>query len=168
MRYICPECGNEIPEDSEFCYSCGRKRDDTIRLDDEGKFVAPNANQCASCGNEISPNDLFCQHCGAPITRIQMAAFRPKMVKYGWIGIVLALIPGLFSIYGLGHLYFRRWSRAAIFLLTSAFMVYLRWGSNIEMNIWTTLLFGIMSIFLYLMQAMEVLVLAFMPPKTAE
>lgn len=151
----------------EFCASCGRKRDDTIRLDDAGKFVPEDDGHCTTCGKDIAPNDLFCQHCGAPITKVQMATFRPKMVKYGWIGIALALIPGFFNIYGLGHLYFKRWTRAAMFLLMSAFMLYVKYG-GVELTVWTNLIFGIVSIAIYLMQAMEVLVLAFMPPKTTE
>jgi len=177
MKYICPECGSEIPEDAEFCYICGRKKDNTIRLDQSGHFIQPEENKCASCGAEMLPDDLFCPNCGEPISKTQLAAFRPKMVKYGWVGLALALIAGalgfvpgaigflptLPSIFGLGHLYFKKWARGVIFLLFSAFFYYLR--ITTEMNIWISIFFQVIAIFIYLLQAMEVFVLAFMPPK---
>ncbi|MDR3075343.1 MAG: zinc ribbon domain-containing protein [Candidatus Methanoplasma sp.] len=174
MRYICPECGSEIPESSEFCYTCGRKRDNTIRLDESGRFVSPDKNMCASCNSELSPNDLFCQQCGEPISRMQMTMFRPKLVKYGWIGILLAIIPGamgfvpgFFGIYGLGHFYFRRWARGATFIALSALMYYIRFG-GFELSLWSNILLGIASTFFFFLQLMEVTVLAFMPHKTGE
>ncbi|MCL2032520.1 MAG: zinc-ribbon domain-containing protein [Methanomassiliicoccaceae archaeon] len=178
MRYICPECGSEIPEDSEFCHSCGRKKDNTIRLDQAGNFIPPETDICASCGAKMSPDDMFCRSCGQPLSRTQMVVFRPRMVKYGWVGLILALVPGvlgfmpdvfgtgLYSIYGLGHLYFKKWKRGAIFLMISVFMFFIK--SGMDESLLMTLMFVITSLFVYFMQAMEVVVLAFMPPKTAE
>jgi len=173
MRYICPECGSEIPEDLEFCYSCGRKRDNTIRLDQSGNFIQPEENKCASCGTEMLSDDLFCPNCGERRSKMQLAAFRPKMVKYGWIGLILALvpgalgfIPGLPGIYGLGHLYFKKWTRGAVFLLFSVFLFYARTTS--DTSIWTSLFFQITAIVIYLFQVMEVFVLAYTPPKAPE
>ncbi|MCL1811450.1 MAG: zinc ribbon domain-containing protein [Methanomassiliicoccaceae archaeon] len=174
MRYICPECGADIPEEQDFCYSCGRKKDNTIRLDESGRFVPPETDKCASCGAEMKKDDLFCPDCGERRALAQMAVFRPQLIKYGWIGVLLAFIPGalgflpgLFSIFGLGHLYFRKWTRGGMFLLLSVFMIYIKF-SNMEMNLTMSIIFSITSVFIYLLQAMEVLVLAFMPPKTAE
>jgi len=178
MRYICPECGGEIPEDLDFCQFCGRKKDNTIRLDQSGRFVPPDKNQCASCGTEMQPGDLFCPSCGKPISKTQMAAFRPKLAKHAWIGIALAFIPGalglvpipgLFSIFGLGHLFFRKWPRAIMFFILSAlvFLLHHNYGGG-EASFLTELLIVIITVFFYLIQAMEALVLAFMPSKTAE
>ncbi len=182
MRYICPECGGEIPEDSEFCHHCGRKRDNTIRLDESGHFVEPEKNKCATCGAEMSQNDAFCPNCGQPISRTQATAFRPKMVKYGWIGIALALsfgllgilpspaigpLPGLFSIFGLGHFYFKKWSRGLWYLFWTALLFMIKYLDS-EMSIWYQLLYIVFFMFVYFMQAMEVITLAFTPPKTAE
>jgi len=176
MKYICPECGSEIPEDSEFCYTCGRKRDNTIRLDQSGHFVPPEENRCASCGTEMSPDDLFCPSCGELRSKIQMIAFRPQMVKYGWIGIALAIIPGALgfipgliggiTILGLGHFYFKKWSRGITYIFLSLVITYVKITTG--MSVWTNLVFEIAIVFFYLLQAMEVFVLAFMPPKTAE
>ena len=176
MRYICPECGGEIPEDLDFCHFCGRKKDDTIRLDQAGRFIPPDKNKCASCGAEMQQNDLYCPNCGEQISKAQLAAFRPKMAKYAWIGIALAfipgalgLVPGLFSIFGLGHLYFRKWSRAAMFFILTALLFLLKTNyGGAEASFWTDLILVIITLFIYLIQAMEAIVLAFMPSKTAE
>lgn len=167
MKYICPECGNEIPEGSEFCHTCGRKKDDTIRLDDSGNFVPPDESSCSSCGGKIEPNDLFCQHCGAPTQRTQMLTFRPKMRKYGWIGILLAAIPGAFGLFGLGHIYFKKWLRGIMFLVISPIILYIRFG-GVELSTFTEIIFILLFGFLFVMQAAEALVLAFIPPKTTE
>lgn len=167
MKHICPECGSEIPEDSDFCFSCGRKKDDTIVLDDSGHFIDSNENKCTACGTELGPLDLFCPSCGKPTTKEQMIAFRPKMRKYGWIGILLAVIPGIFNLCGLGHLYFRKWGRAAMYLAISAMMMYIRYG-GFEMGLFTQILFILVSGFIFVMQAFETYILAFVPPKTPE
>jgi predicted RNA-binding Zn-ribbon protein involved in translation (DUF1610 family) len=170
--YICPECGSEIPADSDFCHYCGRKRDNTIRLDEKGNVIQTAENRCSSCGSEMSQGDIFCPNCGEPVSRTQMKAFRPKMIKYGWIGLALALIPGalgflpgLFSIYGLGHFYFKKWTRGAVYIILSLAIFYSNYH-GMDTTIWTRLIFVTISVFIYIMQAMEVLVLAYLPPKT--
>jgi len=174
MRYICPECGSEIPEDHNFCYSCGRKKDNTIRMDESGRFIQPEKNECASCGTEMLPDDRYCPNCGEPVSRPQKVVFRPKLTKKGWIGIILAFvpgalgfIPGFFSIFGLGHLFFKKWSRGALFLVLSAVMLYVRSGW-MEASLITSIIFVTLSVFIFLLQGMEVLVLAFMPTKKDE
>lgn len=167
MIHICPECGNEIPEDSEFCYICGRKKDNTLRIDDSGKVVPPGEDVCQACGNELMPDDLFCKHCKQPTQRMRGLTFKPKMRKYGWIGILLAAIPGLFGVFGLGHIYFRRWGRAALFLIITPLamhMLYTGLPDPLFMKITYILMFG----FIYVLQAAETFVLAHIPPKTAE
>jgi predicted RNA-binding Zn-ribbon protein involved in translation (DUF1610 family) len=182
MRYICPECGSDILEGSDFCYSCGRKRDNSIRLDQSGHFVPPEMEKCASCGSDVQKGDLFCPNCGKPRTKAQMGTFRPKMVKNGMVGLLLAFIPGalgflpigaigplpgLFSIFGLGHLYFKKWTRGGMFLLMTAVMFFFRFR-EVDTSLTMNIIFTITSIFIYLLQAMEVLVLAYMPQKTEE
>ncbi|UAL07039.1 MAG: zinc-ribbon domain-containing protein [Candidatus Methanogranum gryphiswaldense] len=161
MKTICPECGNEIPENSEFCHHCGRSSKSAIKLDDKGNVVQGN-NICKTCGCDINPGDLFCQHCGATITKDQMTStFRPKLNKSGIVGIILALGPGFFNIFGLGHLWFRSYKRAAIYLVISVPLFYLTYYGNLT-SYYSTILF-LASIFIYFIQAMEALTLAFMP-----
>ncbi len=161
MKTICPECGNEIPDDSKFCYNCGRSNKDAIKIDEKGNVLQGN-NICKTCGCEISPKDLFCQHCGTAITKDQMVTtFKPKMAKNGWIGIALALGPGFVNIFGLGHLWFKRYKRAALYLIVSIPLFYLTYFAELT-SYYSTILF-ITSLFIYFIQAMEAFTLAFMP-----
>jgi len=183
MNYICPECGRDIPEESDFCYHCGRKKDNTIRLDRSGHFIPPETERCTSCGGEIPLSAPLCPKCGAPRSKTQMALFRPQMAKNGWIGLVLAAVggmlvfipvgpigplPGLFSIFGLGHLYFRKWKRGALFLMLSVLMLFARIFQTGEPSMTIQILFVLITGFIFVVQFMEALVLAFMPPKTVE
>jgi len=105
------------------------------------------------------------------------------MLKNGWIGLVLAAVggmlvfipigpigplPGLFSIFGLGHLYFKKWKRAGWFLMLSGFMFLIRFIQADDPSLLSHILFIVFTGFIFMMQMMEVLILAYMPPKTAE
>lgn len=161
--YTCPECGSEVPDDSDFCYVCGRAKK---KGDDAGPTgnIAFTPGMCAFCGGKVGFSDVFCEHCGKPINNIpQMMMFKPKMSKYGWIGIALALIPGFFNVFGLGHLFFRRWGRAGMYLLISVLFIYMTRFA--VLSDFMEILVLLSSIFIYFMQAMEVFMLAFLPPK---
>jgi uncharacterized OB-fold protein len=167
MKYICPECGNEIPEDAYFCYHCGREKKGAVVIDDKGNVTA-GTNTCANCGQPIGPSDIFCQHCGQPITREQVGTMTnigimPKMAKNSWVAIILALIPGFFNIFGLGHLWFKRYARAAMYLCMSMPLFYLSYIS-VPTGFMHTFVF-MLSILIYFGQAMEVFTLCYMPPK---
>jgi Predicted membrane protein len=161
--YICPECNSEVPSDSDFCFVCGRmaKRSQPSF---EGDSITEKI--CTTCGNELLTNDLFCRKCGTPITRFQISAFKPSLTKRGKIGLALALIPGFCAIFGLGHIFFKKWSRGAMYLVFSALMLYMVYIDKVDgLMLYATIGF---SIILYIIQAFEVLVLAYIPPKTME
>jgi len=81
---------------------------------------------CGKCGAEVGGDDNFCPECGAslelrqsqPRRREQLdtgsrepmlvgtIARRPKSVG---IALILAFLPGVFGILGLGHAYVGRW-----------------------------------------------------------
>lgn len=155
MSYICTECGKEVPDDSDFCYYCGRTKENILEKDRPRGTGAVGI--CARCGDDIGPNDLFCQHCGQPISKAQTALFKPKITGKSWIGIFLALIPGVFNIFGLGHLFFKKWSRGAMYLAISAFLLYIQYFSGNESQ---SIFFFILQAGVYVVQAMEVLALA--------
>lgn len=50
---ICPNCGSENPDDSNFCMECGMKLD-----------ISNDVNFCIHCGTEIVPGARFCMNCG--------------------------------------------------------------------------------------------------------
>ena len=131
--------------------------------------------------------DLFCPNCGERRSQTQLATFRPKMVGYGWVGLVLAIVPGILgfipdfgiisslfgipalpSIFGLGHLYFKKWSRGAMFLGISVLLFAARFYADLNMDTDPigAVLFQFTMIFMFMLQAMEVFVQAYTPPKT--
>ena len=161
--YICPECNSEVPSDSDFCMVCGRMVKRFSSSFDENPVTE---KICVTCGNELMQNDLFCRKCGTPITKFQISAFKPTLTKRGKTGLMLALIPGLCVVFGLGHLYFKKWSRGAMFLAFSALMLYWLLIDGAE-GLMLYITIGICAV-LYIIQAFEVLVLAYIPPKTME
>lgn len=160
MRSICPECGSEIPSDSEFCHHCGRIDTNRMRIADDGSLQQGDG-VCGRCGAALGPDDLFCRDCGAIATVGCAVPFRPKLTRHGIVGIVLALIPGLFGIFGLGHLWFGRYGRAAMFLLVSIPLFYLSFIDKAA-DFSGTLVF-LARMFLYFIQTMEVMTLALIP-----
>lgn len=52
----CSKCGMQIPEDSKFCFSCGKKND----------FKQLT---CPKCGKPINQDSKFCSNCGNPLVQ---------------------------------------------------------------------------------------------------
>ena len=50
---VCPNCGAENSDDSNFCIECG------VKLD-----IAKDVNFCIHCGTEVVPGAKFCMNCG--------------------------------------------------------------------------------------------------------
>ena len=48
----CPDCGNTIPKESNFCPLCGHQQ--------------VVFSQCSNCGKNLPPNARFCPKCGHP------------------------------------------------------------------------------------------------------
>jgi len=61
---------------------------------------------CKQCGKEISQNARSCPYCGADhLSPAQPTASIGIARKNAGLAAVLALIPGIFGIWGVGHLY---------------------------------------------------------------
>ena len=120
MTHICSECGSEIPEDSDFCYSCGAMKDTALECDDDGNIFAPS---CYRCGAPIQPGTEFCPDCGAPLIK---EVITPQKAKRVTLAFFLALVPGFFDIFGLGHIALKDYPHAVMFLLISGLLFYFK------------------------------------------
>ena len=140
MRYVCPECGSQIPEDSDFCHVCGCLKSKAYVFNDDSSSAQ---GTCPRCGSETRPGEMFCERCGAPL-RVQ-SPFR--FSKRNATAMLLALIPGFVSIYGLGHLVLKEWIRGAMFLAMTALYWYMRLGSGTN-----SLILIFLSVALYIYQ----------------
>lgn len=165
MKKICTECGHEIPDDSEFCHYCGRDAKDSIKFDNNG-HMEQQANVCRNCWAELEQGSIQCKRCGFPVIEDVPVVRRRKITKKSWIGIALALIPGFINIFGLGHLFFKKWARGAMYIIISIPFFYLTWiAPQAGMN---TTLMTLFAVFLYFVQSMEVLALAMFAGKPEE
>ena len=143
MTFICPECGSQIDDDADFCYRCGCKKSKaTVRIDN-GIY---HQGTCPRCGAETHEGEMFCRQCGSPL-----AVSSPIRVgKDSYLALFLALIPGFFSVYGLGHLVLKEWIRGGMFLAMTAIYWYMRSSST------NTLLLPFLSVGLFIYQAMDI------------
>ncbi len=148
MRCICGECGREIPDGMDFCPYCGCLRSKACCIDDSGRSCAV----CPECGHPIAPGDQFCGSCGAHLdhgaTPVRMI---PRMKKNGNLAIMLALLPGFFNIFGLGHLVMKQYSRGLMFLGISLVLWYLNGWSFTN----TSLLLTVLDICVFFYQCMD-------------
>ena len=82
QKMKCPKCGEEIPEGSKFCLSCGEK----VEVVPEGMAVCPECGKtvikgkfcpecgckfvanCPNCGAEIPGGSKFCLECGTKLS----------------------------------------------------------------------------------------------------
>jgi len=161
-RYICSECGSEIPYVSDFCYQCGSLKSDAFKID--GGNMDLGEVPCPNCGKPIDEGVKFCRHCGietesVPIQKVmgRSYGFIPiTLKKNGALAMGLAFLFGFLGIYGLGHLALKKWSRGVMFLAMSAvnWYIYIVTGDFITMVM-------LISLFIFFRQSMEVTALAY-------
>ncbi len=144
MTYICPECGYQIDDDADFCYRCGcSKSKATVHFNNgTGQRV------CPSCGAETHEGELFCRHCGAALEVTAPISFKVSVESK--IALALALIPGIFNVFGLGHLALKEWIRGSMFLAMTALYWYMR------TSVGNSFLILFLSIALFIYQAMDI------------
>lgn len=149
MTRICAECGSEIPEGSSFCYHCGRDAKDAYDIEDPGQGTYSSRVCDSGCQT--------CSSCG-PGPYSQSIVIRPRLVKNAWIGIILAVVPGFFNIFGLGHIFYRKWGRGLMYLVISVPLFYLEYMVRLD-PISNSLIF-LCTLAIYFVQALEVLSLS--------
>lgn len=165
MRYICRECGSEIPADADFCYQCGALKTVAIAIGDDGQMVS-QPGVCPNCGLKVPADAATCPHCGhevgAAVTP-PAAAFVPhRLTRRDYLALALGIIPGALNIFGLGHLVMRRWSRGLMYLGMSAVILYLLWGSTGLTGNASTIV-NLLGFGIYLVQSLELFALIMRP-----
>ena len=59
MNMICPHCNEEIPDDSIFCSSCGKRLEPSpAEVIPSDTIVCPNSNFCSNCRTPLSQTAL--------------------------------------------------------------------------------------------------------------
>lgn len=111
MALRCPACQTLSPDWAEFCLHCGRNFTQTER-----QQTVDVRESCVDCGSEMTFGTNLCPACGSVGTpAIDMTtAFRTSLLAK-----LLALIPGIFNFFGLGHLYLGKYQKAFFLLLAS-------------------------------------------------
>ena len=153
MKYICHDCGYEIPGDMDFCPRCGCLRDRSTPVDDE---TGMPLGVCPSCGAQSKPGYLYCGSCGAQLPQVRMVV--PKLRRNGMIALILGLVPGFLNIFGLGHLLLKEWSKGIMFLAMSAILFYINGGLIAQ-----SMLMSLLSVAVYFYQCMDLIRVAYSP-----
>lgn len=157
MRCICHDCGMEIPDDMDFCPQCGCLRSKATQVDDSGFPV----RVCPRCGAAASPRDAFCGSCGESLDSVRPdpVMIRPRMRRNGALAFMLAVVPGFFNIFGIGHLLMRDWAKGIMFLCMSAVLWYICGWTFSSSNLMITLV----SILVFFYQLNDISRLIFSP-----
>lgn len=158
VRY-CMECGSAVEPDADFCYRCGSRRIMDVRTADNRVVMEPG--HCPYCGHDNIPEAKFCASCGRRIGEFEYTrAPKTQISSYEFLIIMAALVPGLFNVFGLGHLLAKRYSRGIMYLVISAVFLYIRFASGTLVNS-TIILLEIIGVVIYLKQAMEIFAIVF-------
>lgn len=104
---------------------------------------------CDECGTASDDSLGFCRKCGSTKGRhVDDEVGQDKMrvdTQYGSvfidetvarkvpIAMMLAFLPGLFDIFGLGQLYLKKWGHAALFIGLTALVIAVRFGGLLPM-----------------------------------
>lgn len=94
---------------------------------------------CCECGRSCDGDLGFCPYCGSTegyfmesetVPGVMSPEVQAEMGRV-MFATMLALLPGLFDIYGLGHLVLRRYVRAGVFLACTAVLLYAKYVQDI-------------------------------------
>lgn len=97
---------------------------------------------CAECGKITDPSPGFCAHCGSVNGRAVQPGAQPdgspapvfddSTAKKAMFATMLALLPGLFDVFGLGHIAMGKYVKAALFLVCTALLMFFRFIHPLE------------------------------------
>lgn len=159
-RY-CLECGSEVEPGADFCYTCGSRR--VIEVDSNTNRVVMPKGHCPFCGHDNAPDAKFCGSCGKRIGDFEYVGNVNRPLTSRDLMIMIAtLLPGAFNIFGLGHILIKRYSRAAVYLIISAVLIYMRFSLS-DASMSTLIMIEIIGLVVYLKQAFEIFAIIYGP-----
>lgn len=79
MSY-CIKCGKELPDEAEFCSSCGAKQSSSNTENEKRKIVYDGEIiKCPKCGEDVRSFESKCSSCGWEKTTISVKQFATKL-----------------------------------------------------------------------------------------
>lgn len=148
MTEKCPQCGGNVPPGADACAICGAE----VTRDAQPVQAAPAVNgeanlagRCQNCGAVLDGKGTFCGRCGflvdAPFEcrdcrtrigaedryctgcgRLVRPAKLSKSPSRPIAALLLGLVPGLFSVWGLGQLFSVSIKKGALFFVLGIVM----------------------------------------------
>jgi hypothetical protein len=143
----CSNCGWFNRENARFCTKCG------IFLE------GPAA--CPQCHGQVRPSDIYCQSCGHMVRVVSLTNRIGRPIG----ALLLGLIPGLLSLWGVGHFFAGNYGKGILFLLLGLLLLpismfsVLSFGISMSHDLWLVvawvILTGIIWIVLWLYQSVD-------------
>lgn len=121
MSIICNQCGGISPDSSNFCQRCGSLFSELEIQSAQQRLLEP---ECIRCGEKLIEGGTFCPKCGSSQDQRTMRIIANEIMRKTMTAKFLALIPGIFYIFGLGHIYLRSYGKAVFFIALSS-LIYL-------------------------------------------
>lgn len=140
MSWTCSECGRLEHGDTEFCTRCG-----ALKADGYAYLF------CENCGHALAEGATYCVNCARSGTAYNVTEDR----RY-FIALILAAVPGMFDMFGLGHIFLGRWVKGLSLALTSMALLYLA-GIYIDNSQYLKWL-DVASVAIYTVQFLDLLI----------
>lgn len=81
-QLICPQCNNQLPEDSAFCHYCGHKVEkptaENVQKSTVEEVQEPAPLKCNKCNNILPDDSEFCHYCGNKVGK-QLVEEKPQV-----------------------------------------------------------------------------------------
>lgn len=113
---------------------------------------------CGQCGHDISEDSEFCRWCGAYMDRqenevhvhIRTDNIEPQKRTFA---LLLAIVPGFFDVFGLGHIYLGKYLKGIIFLAVSVILFAI--NVTMEISSWE-IYFTLGTLALFMVQIVDI------------
>ncbi|MGN1045044.1 MAG: hypothetical protein ACI4Q9_03715 [Candidatus Methanomethylophilaceae archaeon] len=112
MMFVCFDCGSSTDSDMGFCPRCGSYNVHAVNDAD----VKDGRDTVAVAGGKVMIVDK-------------------KTVRLTFFALMLAFIPGLMNVFGIGHLVLKKWVKGILYLCSSAAYFYLMYFSGYDLPV---------------------------------